>query len=379
MSPNQPVIAEAIEQEYGDEPRGDEYVVEQHEEYEEAQQAWAVPNLRKAQKAQIHDEDYDDDDFFEAATTDQTRQHDVQEEIIADNQVLAEADNEEEDEMTEEAGENQSTEEEEEIIEAHNEQEDIGEEEDNDVQEVPAAEDQDNNNASPNPLENLSDIDDINSDESSDESESKEGDEDADIDTEEETSDGEEVVNHDLDHKGNNPGSLPNVGARIAFKNPDSDEIIRATVVPMHRTMQYQWPGWRNIRIDGERRLSSVNMDIVSHGCVAWKYLHSTPIPRNPGQGYIPQMDGNYTLPSGSSHQSSYQYYSDIDAFTSDEISAESVHQALFGLTRTFFNPPVRQEDPQQVHTQQQQGRFSRVLSIVSRVCRQVSQPFKRH
>ena len=268
MSPNQPLIAEAIEQEYGDEPRGDEYVVEQHEEYEEAQQAWAVPNLRKAQKAQIHDEDYDDDDFFEAATTDQTRQHDVQEEIIADNQVLAEADNEEEDEMTEEAGENQSTEEEEEIIEAHNEQEDIGEEEDNDVQEVPAAEDQDNNNASPNPLENLSDIDDINSDESSDESESKEGDEDADIDTEEETSDGEEVVTHDLDHKGNNPGSLPNVGARIAFKNPDSDEIIRATVVPMHRTMQYQWPGWRNIRIDGERRLSSVNMDIVSHGCV---------------------------------------------------------------------------------------------------------------
>ena len=168
---------------------------------------------------------------------------------------------------------------------------------------------------------------------------------------------------------------MPNVGARIIFKNPSSNEIIRATVVPMHRTMQYQWPGWRNIRVDGERRLSSVNMDVVSHGCVTWKYLHSTPIPRHPGQGYIPQVDGNCTLPSGSSHHSSYQqYYSDLENITSDEISEEAVHQALFGLTRTFFQPPVQQARQQS----EESGRFTRLRHMFQRVCRQVSQPFRK-
>ena len=121
--------------------------------------------------------------------------------------------------------------------------------------------------------------------------------------------DDEEVTNKD-----DNPKVLPNVGARIQFRYPETNIIQKATVMKMHRTMQYQWPGWRNVQVDRARKQSSVNLDIVSHLCVMWEYLDDIPpVPRAPGDGYIPQIDGNYTLPSGPS----YKDYS--EAFTANE------------------------------------------------------------
>ena len=114
----------------------------------------------------------------------------------------------------------------------------------------------------------------------------------------------------------------------------------------MHRTMQYQWPGWRNVQVDRARKQSSVNLDIVSHLCVMWEYLDDIPpVPRAPGDGYIPQIDGNYTLPSGPS----YKDYS--EAFTANEIEGDTfefrddhVHQAW-----VYFVAPTLTSRPTQV------------------------------
>jgi hypothetical protein len=35
--------------------------------------------------------------------------------------------------------------------------------------------------------------------------------------------------------------------------------IQKDTITKMHRTMQHQWPGWRNVFVDGDRKQSSVN------------------------------------------------------------------------------------------------------------------------
>ena len=101
----------------------------------------------------------------------------------------------------------------------------------------------------------------------------------------------------------------------------------------MHRTMQYQWPGWRNIRVDGETFDSSVNLDEISEGCCSWRYLDDAPrVPRAPGEGYIPQIDGNYTLPSGPA----YRDYGDI--FTDSELNGDASHGQV--SNRVFFVPP---------------------------------------
>ena len=416
LSPNQPAVAEFIEEENVTR-LGEEYETNLGGEYEpEQEQNWGSPHSDqktfRTQKQQLYEDDDDEyEDYFgidsdqasraadpradPAAQTGDDDQVDVAADHIADRDELLdvievpnlEEQNNDVHNGVEDPGEDPTIERQAEQvnheIEDDMEQEvpvpnghqaaeqDIGEGDTNDVSQeqiedrLGGARNRENQEVTDNDTERESE-----GDENDDQS--RESDADADLDTTTENSD-DEAENDDLQDKNSNPANLPNVGARIAFKNPDSNEIIRATVVPMHRTMQYQWPGWRNIKIDGERQLSSVNMDVVSHGCVVWRYLQSTPIPRHPGQGYIPQTDGNYTLPSGSSHHSSYQYYSDIESVISDDISVEAVHQALFGLTRTFFNPPV-QARPQP----QESGRLNRVLNIFSRVCRQVSQPFRR-
>jgi hypothetical protein len=70
--------------------------------------------------------------------------------------------------------------------------------------------------------------------------------------------------NEDLLNKDDNPVVLPNIGARIRFRDPETNIIQKATITKMHRTKQYQWPGWRNVFIDGDKRQSSVNLDIVN-------------------------------------------------------------------------------------------------------------------
>ena len=71
--------------------------------------------------------------------------------------------------------------------------------------------------------------------------------------SDDENSDEGEVQEFDQDLIRSNPESIPNVGARIVFRSPESNIIRRATVTRMHRTMQYQWPGWRNILVDGQQ------------------------------------------------------------------------------------------------------------------------------
>ena len=106
----------------------------------------------------------------------------------------------------------------------------------------------------------------------------------------------------------------------------------------MHRTMQYQWPGWRNIRIDGETFDSSVNLDVISEGCCSWRFLNDVPrVPRAPGEGYIPQIDGNYTLPSGPA----YRDYGEL--FTDSELTGDASRRQDYN--RVFFVPPSRPRD----------------------------------
>ena len=125
----------------------------------------------------------------------------------------------------------------------------------------------------------------------------------------------------------------------------------------MHRTMQYQWPGWRNIIIDTNQKQSSVNLDVASQGCVSWRYLDdgAPPVPRKPGDGYIPQIDGNYTLPAGPSYKD-YEY--DSEEIDAPEVLSDNSHRAfnlVNGLDlvmpqdnqqdhyRFFFMPPSTQ------------------------------------
>ena len=165
--------------------------------------------------------------------------------------------------------------------------------------------------------------------------------EDVAADDEENNSD-ESNDNEDLLNKDDNPVGLPNIGARIRFRDPETNIIQKATITKMHRTMQYQWPGWRNVLVDGDRKQSSINLDIVSHLCVMWEHLDDIPpVPRAPGDGYIPQIDGNYTLPSGPS----YKDYG--EAFTDNEIEGDIFH-IHDDRTRVYFVPPSLPSQPTQ-------------------------------
>ena len=167
------------------------------------------------------------------------------------------------------------------------------------------------------------------------------------------------------DDLNSNPVVLPNVGSRIKFRDPASNNIVKATVTRMHRTMQYQWPGWRNIRVDGEPRQSSVNLDHGSHGCVVWKYLHGAPrVPRVPVEAYvIPQTDGNYTLPAGPA-------YRDYDeSFASSELGSGSDAEVLADRPRVYFVAPTAPYQDylnQQVHFRQvpRRSRWQRFLDL---------------
>ena len=173
----------------------------------------------------------------------------------------------------------------------------------------------------------------------------------------EENSSDESDDNEDLLNKDDNPLVLPNIGARIRFRDPETNIIQKATITKMHRTKQYQWPGWRNVFIDGDRRQSSVNLDIVSHLCVMWEYLDDIPpVPRAPGDGYIPQIDGNYTLPSGPA----YKDYG--EAFTDNEIDGDIVHSRddHDDWTRVYFVPPSLPPQPTQASQPASSGWRSR-------------------
>ena len=79
---------------------------------------------------------------------------------------------------------------------------------------------------------------------------------------------------------------MPNPGDRIIYWDPNLECGIKASIIPMHRTMQVEWPGWRNVRIENTGQSYSVNMDQISFNCVSWRYL----------DGGVPQVDGNYTV-----------------------------------------------------------------------------------
>ena len=67
----------------------------------------------------------------------------------------------------------------------------------------------------------------------------------------------------------NNPRHLPEVNDRISYWDPDMARIISGTVTPMTTALQRRYPGWRNLKKDGENEESSVNLDIVGNNCVA--------------------------------------------------------------------------------------------------------------
>ena len=143
--------------------------------------------------------------------------------------------------------------------------------------------------------------------------------------------------------------------------------------------MQYQWPGWRNVHIDGEHRQSSVNMDRISQGCVAWRYPLGIPrVPRAPGDGYIPQIDGNYTLPAGQSHMSYTDFLTDSEA--GGDACDDAIGQTLFSANRTgrdwaIFVPVVLPQIPQLSPAARGPNRLQQFLA---RVTRQVWLPFRR-
>ena len=98
--------------------------------------------------------------------------------------------------------------------------------------------------------------------------------------------------------------------------------------------------------MDGERKQSSVNLDIVSQLCCVWEYLADIPpVPRAPGDAYMPQIDGNYTLPAGPPHKD----YG--DDFTDGELDGIVLHpHADHEDTRhrVFFVPPTPPAQPTQ-------------------------------
>ena len=91
---------------------------------------------------------------------------------------------------------------------------------------------------------------------------------------------------NNLQNRDLNPLNLPNPGDRIIYWDPNLECGIKASIIPMHRTMQVEWPGWRNVRIENTGQSYSVNMDQISFNCVSWRYL----------DGGVPQVDGNYTV-----------------------------------------------------------------------------------
>ena len=137
--------------------------------------------------------------------------------------------------------------------------------------------------------------------------------------------DGEDDDQFAIPNRDQNPEQLPDTGDRIMFWNPTSAIAVKATVIPMHRSVQAQWPGWRNIKEDGSGEESSVNMDIVAHNCVSWRYLAD-----------VPQVDGNYTEENATTATPSTQDMSnhlrDIDT-EHDDNSLE--------LAREFANDPI--------------------------------------
>ena len=86
-------------------------------------------------------------------------------------------------------------------------------------------------------------------------------------------SEGEENMDlNEFSSKTKNPKNLPNAHDRISFWDPLNQIKVNATVKPMTKTMQQKFPGWRNILRDDDSIESSVNLDIISRNCVAWKY-----------------------------------------------------------------------------------------------------------
>ena len=146
---------------------------------------------------------------------------------------------------------------------------------------------------------------------------------DADVEDEESESEEEsETENIDWHNKRLNPVTLPDVGERIIFFDQDIQSTAEATVIPMHRTMQYQWPGWRNIKRDDTGGASSVNLDMVCHNCTVWRYLINN---QDMQSVRIPQTDGNYTLTSGTNDIINGDVFTgyDIDYFGNPEIERE--------------------------------------------------------
>ena len=70
----------------------------------------------------------------------------------------------------------------------------------------------------------------------------------------------------------------------------------------MTKTMQAKYPGWRNIKIADTLESSSVNLDIISHNYVGWRYIRGQPdhceVPGEQCQavgGELQQVDGGIT------------------------------------------------------------------------------------
>ena len=141
-------------------------------------------------------------------------------------------------------------------------------------------------------------------------------------DEESESEEESEAENIDWHNKHLNPVTLPDVGERIIFFDQDIQCTVEATVIPMHRTMQYQWPGWRNIKRDDTGGPASVNLDMVCHNCTVWRYLIND---QDMESVRIPQTDGNYTLPSGTNDIIDGEVFTeyDIDYFGNPAVDRE--------------------------------------------------------
>ena len=128
-----------------------------------------------------------------------------------------------------------------------------------------------------------------------------------DADVEDDESEAESI---DWEDKQLNPAILPDLGEQIVYWDRQLNRTVQATVIRMHRTMQYRWPGWRNIKCDTTGKQASINMDLVCEQCVVWRYAEHD---QDVAQGFdqIPQGDANLTIPS--SYVSEHE---DKDVFT---------------------------------------------------------------
>ena len=128
-----------------------------------------------------------------------------------------------------------------------------------------------------------------------------------DADIEDDESEAETI---DWNDKQLNPAILPDLREQILYWDRQLNRTVQATVTRMHRTMQYRWPGWRNIKCDNTGKQSSINMDLLCEQCVVWRYLeHDHDVTQGPDR--IPQGDANLTMPS--SYVSEHE---DGDVFT---------------------------------------------------------------